>query len=289
MKKIFFVSTVFSFISICIVPNSHAVDVCFANLADSAWQNGEPESVKKALNFDLVGTIKKPINPQPIHRYFLYGEHTFTVTYNYVGKYCANRSINVLTTINSQTETSKYETIADYINRNSPNFLFSENSLRYYSDLKNDFSKKTFTVQNRQLAPNQLGSPEYIQSLLRSTAENFSGQILHPAYAFINFPSRCAFWRTSSKEILYAISAGSYYAERDAIINFTTEGECMAELRFTDYTDGLLPAGIKEKIADLRYLVIKSKTTKTVTCTNGKLTKTVTGTNPKCPTGYKQK
>lgn len=265
----------------------NASEKCLANFADSEWVNGTPPGVKNLLGFDLVETIKKPITPQPIHRFFLYGEHVSTTTYSYAGKNCLSREVKISTPINSQIINYQYETITEYLNKQSSNFLVYENSVKYYSEIKNYISTKNFVVQKLQLLPNEPGSPRAIQEVFQSKAENYAGGLIYPSYAFIYFPNKCGYWTTHSGEKLYAISAGSYYAE-SGIIKFKSEGTCIGELRLSNYTDGLLPAGVNEKIADIKYLVSSTQTPTAITCKKGKMTKKVKGVNPKCPSGYKK-
>ena len=266
----------------------NASEKCLANFADSEWANGTPSGVKSLLGFDLVETINKPITRQPIHRYFLYGDHTITTTYSYVGKNCISRDVKVSTVINKQTLNYKFETVNEYINNQSRNFLWTENSIKYYADLKKDFSAKSFAVRSKQLLPNDQGSPSNIKELLLSKAEQYSGNLIYPAYAIIYFPTKCAHWLDSNNEKLYAINAGSAYAQSSAVITFQSEGECIGELKLSTYTDGLIPSGVNEKIADIKYVVASAPSTRTITCKKGKTTKKVKGTNPKCPTGYKK-
>lgn len=265
----------------------NASEKCLANFDDSEWTNGTPIAVKNLLGFDLVETIKKPITPQPIHRYYLYGEHISTITYNYVGKNCLSREIRISTTINSETINYQYETLSDFLSKQSTNFLINENSVKYYAEIKNYISTKNFDVQKMQLLPNEPGSPRALQEVFQNKAEIYAGGLINPSYAFIYFPNKCGYWITHNGEKLYAISAGSYFAQ-SGIIKFNSAGICIGELRLSNYTDGYLPAGVNEKIADIKYVVSRTKSPTTITCKKGKITKKVSGTNPKCENGYKK-
>jgi hypothetical protein len=267
----------------------NAAEKCLANFADSEWATGTPAAVKSLLGFDLVETIKKPQTPQTIHRYFLYGEHTVETVYSYQGKNCLNRDIKITTLINAQTRSYEYETLSEYLKAlKSPNFLWSQNTTDYYTNLRDYYSQKIFIVNSKQLLSGNEGHPKGIQELLRKNAELYSSGMFVPAYAFLYFPTRCAHWINSNGEKLYAVSAGHAYAEYDSKITFNSNGECTGELRLSGFTDGLIASGVKEKIADIKYVVKNAQSTLTITCKKGKAIRTVKGTNPKCPAGYKK-
>lgn len=266
-----------------------AAEKCLANFTDSEWANGTPAAVKSLLGFDLVETIKKPQTPQTIHRFFLYGEHTVETVYSYQGKNCLNRDIKISSLIDAQTRYYEYETFSEYLNAlKSPNFLWSQNTIDYYANLRDYFSQKKFIVNSKQLLQGNEGHPKGIQELLRNKADLYSSSMFVPAYAFLYFPTRCAHWTNSNGEKLYAVSAGHAYAEYDSKIIFKSNGDCIGELRLSGFTDGLNASGVKEKIADIKYVVTNAQSTLTIICKKGKATKTVKGTSPKCPAGYKK-
>jgi hypothetical protein len=266
----------------------NASEKCLANFADSEWSNGTPVAVKSLLGFDLVETIKKPETPQTIHRYFLYGEHTVDTVYSYQGKNCSNREIKISSVINAQTRNYQFETFDEYINGlKSPNFLWNQNTTNYYTNLRDYFSQKKFIINSKQLLSGNEGHPKGIQELLRNKADLYSPMFV-PTYAFLYFPTRCAHWVNSNGEKLYAVSAGHTYAEYDSKIMFKSNGECIGELRLSGFTDGLIASGIKEKIADIKYVVNSAPSITIIACKKGKTIKKVKGFNPKCPTGYKK-
>lgn len=267
----------------------NAAEKCLANFADSEWSNGTPATVKSLLGFDLVETIKKPEFPQEIHPFYLYGEHTVKTVYSYKGKNCLAREITVSNLISAQTINDKFATFDEYFaSLKSPNFLWTQNTIDFYSNLKEYFSQKKFFVNGKQLLSGNEGHPKGIQELLRNKADFYSSQMFVPAGAFIYFPTRCAHWRNTNGEKLYAVSAGHAYAEYDSKIIFESNGECIGELKLSGFTDGLLPLGVKEKISDIKYVVTSASPTTTITCKKAKIIKKVKGVNPKCPTGYKK-
>ena len=119
-------------------------------------------------------------------------------------------------------------------------------------------------------------------------AENtkFQGGAVWPNWAFISFPSKCAYWYKSdengenTKEKIFAGSVGRYTSS--GFLYFASNGECIAELRKGGNSN------VAEKIADIKY-VVKVNGTTTLTCIKGKLIKKVTAINPKCPAGYGRK
>jgi hypothetical protein len=269
--------------------NAIALEKCLANFADSEWANGTPSGVRSLLGFDLVETIKRPQSPQAIHRFYLYGEHTVETVYTYKGKNCLSREITVSNLISAQTINYEFATFDEYFTSlKSPNFLWTQNTIDFYSNLKEYFSKKKFVVNGKQLLSGNDGHPKAIQELLRNKADLYSSQMFVPAGAFIYFPTRCAHWINTNGEKLYAVSAGHAYAEYDSKIIFESNGECIGELKLSGFTDGLLPSGVKEKISDIKYVVTSTSPTTTITCKKGKTSKKVKGVNPKCPTGYKK-
>ena len=268
---------------------ANANEKCLASFADSEWSNGTPPGVIRLLGFDLVETIKRPQLPQDIHPFYLYGEHTAKTVYTYKGKNCLVREITVSNLISAQTIKYKFATFDEYFaSLKSPNFLWTQNTIDFYANLKEYFSQKKFVVNGKQLLSRNEGHPKAIQELLRNKADFYQSQMFVPAGAFIYFPTRCAHWRSTNGEKLYAVSAGHAYAEYESKIIFESNGECIGELKLSGFSDGLLPSGVKEKISDIKYVVTSASSTNTITCKKGKLTKNVKGANAKCPKGFRK-
>ena len=87
---------------------ARAQDICFANLPASAWQNGEPSEVKAQLNFDLIGKTYSlyPENYVPTQLDVLSegsGQVTNIIRYEYQGRNCQSRIIEIKKTLNSPT------------------------------------------------------------------------------------------------------------------------------------------------------------------------------------------
>ena len=96
---------------------ARAQDICFANLPASAWQNGEPSDVKAQLNFDLIGKTYSlyPENYVPTQLDVLSegsGQVTNIIRYEYQGRNCQSRIIEIKKTLNSPTV--NYSSRADW-------------------------------------------------------------------------------------------------------------------------------------------------------------------------------
>lgn len=270
---------------------ANASEKCLASFADSEWANGTPSGVKSLLGFDLVEKISK--TPEwgfsNINSFYIFGEHTEIIKYNYVGKNCTSRDIAVSRLINEQSVNFGFKTISDLINKTAPNFLSQENSTKYYSIIRDYFLSKTFNLKTKQILPQEenLGSTRGIQRYLINESGKLQNNVVWPQYAFIYFPSKCAYWSkydddgNETREKIY--SGGVGRAPAGGIIKFESTGDCIAELR-----QGGGSFSVAEKIADIKYVVANASSITTVTCKKGKTTKKVKGTNPKCPTGYKQ-
>lgn len=271
----------------------NASEKCLASFADSEWANGTPTGVKSLLGFDLVEKITK--TPESslnflIQSFYLYGEHTEIIKYNYVGKNCSTRDVIVSKLVNEQSLKFGYQTIDEFITKRASNFLTQENSTKYFSNIKAYFANKTFDLKTRQILPQEenLGSTRGIQRYLISENNKFQNNLVWPQYAFIYFPNKCAYWNTydengnETREKIYSGGVGGYHPA-GGIIKFESTGNCVAELR---QAGGVY--SVAEKIVDVKYVVANASSITTVTCKKGKTTKKVKGTNPKCPTGYKQ-
>ncbi len=270
----------------------NASEKCLANFADNEWNNGTPAAVRSLLGFDLVEKITK--TPESslnflIQSFYLFGEHNEITKYNYVGKNCVVRDVIVSKVVNEQSLKFGYQTIDELINKTAPNFLSQENSKKYYLNIKDYFSNKSFNLKNKQILPQEenLGSTRGIQRLLINEVGKFQNNVVWPQSAFVYFPNKCAYWNkyddngNETREKIYSGGVGRTPA--GGIIKFESTGDCVAELR---HGGGLL--SVAEKIADIKYVVSSAQSTTTITCKKGKSTKKVTGTNPKCPKGYKK-
>lgn len=291
MKKI---SVILSLIVSLLVPTAlpvNASEKCLINFVDGEWANGTPASVKSLLGFDLVETVTKtPLLPfSNVNSFYIYGEHTEIVKYNYVGKNCSAREVIVSKIVNEQSLKFGYQTIDEFINKTAPNFLSQENSRKYYLNIKDYFSNKSFNLKNKQILPQEenLGSTRGIQRLLINEVGKFQNDVVWPQYAFVYFPNKCAYWNkyddngNETREKIYSGGVGRTPA--GGIIKFESTGDCIAELR---QGGGLF--SVAEKIADIKYVVSSAPSISTITCKKAKTTKKVSGTNPKCPKGYKK-
>jgi len=268
----------------------NAAEKCFANFADSEWANGTPSSVKSLLGFDLVEKITKTPDSNlsfVINSFYLFGEHSEIIKYNYLGKNCTNREIIVSKSVNEQSLKYGYQTLSEFISKSATDFLIQENATKYYSNIKEYFSNKTFNVKSRQILPQDeaSGSTRGIQRVLINESSKLQVSFGFFSNAFIYFPTKCAYWNTydengsETKEKIFAVIVGK---GSGGTIKFESTSNCIAELRLGS---GL---SVAEKIADIKYVVSSTPSTTTITCKKGKTTKKVKGTNPKCPAGYKK-
>ena len=88
MKKI--LSVVFCILSSSIfyATNANAQQMCFFEVPDSAWNNGEPTQVTSKLNFNLVGKRTSNVPLLAISN-LTYEGITFITTYEYSGTECS--------------------------------------------------------------------------------------------------------------------------------------------------------------------------------------------------------
>ena len=277
------------------IPNpavSTAAEKCLSNFSDSEWADGTPAEVKSLLGFDLVEKITKtPISNARIHPYFSFGEHTATITYNYVGKNCLSRDVKISKEINAASVIFEFETHNDYINKYSADFVQQENSTKYYSSLKDYFASKVFTLQTKKLARNGIENALGLFRVLRATQKDL--RLVPPSNTFVYFPTKCAYQRIRdsdgilTKEKMYAFFVGGQSPPNQVIVNFENEGECIGVLMEGGVDPANRPA-VAEKIADIKYVVNSKPSKASITCTKGKLVKKIIGKKPKCPKGYKK-
>ena len=254
-----------------------ASEKCLANFADSEWSYGTPSGVKSLLGFDLVEKTTK--TPQyldslqtsfaPVSSYFIFGEYTESLTYNYIGKNCTSRDIVVTKLINEQSVGSKYKTISERIDTEAGNFLIKQNSIKFYEEIKKYSSALSIS---RFIDQEELKYDRKVVSLGRSSDW------------FIYFPSKCGFFMqqaTPGQTSPFPFAAPLIWAEYRAI-EFRSNGTCLAELRIGGQSS------VSEKIADIKYVVTSASSITIITCKKGNATKKIKGTNPRCPAGYKK-
>lgn len=294
MKRIIVVLSLLTGLLVSIAPPTSATEKCLATFADSEWANGTPAGVKNLLGFDLVERITRtPAFDGRIHPYFSLGEHTATITYNYVGKNCLSRDVRISKEITATSVVFEFKTFNDYIDKYSANFVEKENSSKYYASVKDYFTSKLFTTKSKQLMPGEIGGTLGLFLQLRSMQKDL--RLVPIRNAFVYFPTKCAYQIVNdsngnpTKDRSYAFFVGGQSIGSQVIMNFQNTGECVGVFMEGGYDPANRPAGVAEKIADLKYLVTLKPSIKSIICTKGKLTKKVTSVNPKCPTGFKQK
>ena len=271
----------------------NASEKCLANFADSEWINGTPAGVKSLLGFELVEKITEmPIYDGRYHPYFQFGQHISTITYNYVGTNCLSRDVKISQSIDAQSVNYEFQTLNDYINRFSSDFVQQQNFTKFYSDVKDYFSTKTISLETKQLMPGTLGGSMGTYQLLRSMTKDL--RIVPLRYAFVYFPTKCAYQTLNdvngnpTREKRFSFFVGGQTPPPQVIMNFEVEGECLGVLMEAGSYRGNRPAGIAEKIADIKYVVNLKSSTDSIICKKGSTSRTIKGKNPKCPTGYKK-
>jgi hypothetical protein len=276
-----------------IAPPASAAENCLANFADIEWSNGTPSGVKSLLGFDLVEKITKTpsyiesiqTSFAPINNYFLFGEFTEYLTYNYVGKNCTSRDVVVSRFINENSINYKYASLSDRIDAEASNFQVKQNSIKFYDELKKYLTKQTFEVNNKE---SENSSALLISRFIDQEESKYDRKVVSLGSAsdwFIYFPSKCGSFmqRVTPGQISpFPVAAPLNWAAYTPI-EFKSNGNCLAELRIGGQYS------VAEKISDVKYFVKASSPTKVITCTKGKLTKKVTAVKPKCPAGYKVK
>ena len=268
----------------------NAVEKCLANFADSEWAIGTPTGVQSLLGFDLVEKITKtPDNylSNAINSFYLFGEHTEIVKYNYLGKNCTNREIIVSKPVNEQSVKYGYQTLSEFINKSATDFLMQENATKFYLNIKEYFSNKTFIVKTKQILQQDeaSGGTRGIQRVLINESSKLQVSYGFFSNTFIYFPTKCAYWNTdddNGNETREKIFARFAFKDSGGALKFESTSNCIAELRLGSQLS------VAEKIADIKYVVTSTPSTTTITCKKSKTTKKVTGTNPKCPAGYKK-
>lgn len=118
------------------IPSSQAIDQCFSNLPDSAWQSGEPLEVKNQLNYDLIGNQNSTYSEGQVFNAFDWfnsneGALINLITYEYIGKNCSKRTIQLQKTIEVAKPSfiSKEDIIAK-VKSNSTNFVEENESMK---------------------------------------------------------------------------------------------------------------------------------------------------------------
>jgi len=158
-----------------VVPaQAKAVSPCFSDTPDSAWANGEPESVKIALGYDLIGKITS--SEEELARYFdpslfegavtsefvlkrltsIYGSYIPYTHYLYEGKDCSNREIYVYSSVSTPTTSElPLSQLINKIKADSPNYQESEKSLLLIQKLQKSLKNYSLTIPiTKDLFPN---------------------------------------------------------------------------------------------------------------------------------------
>jgi hypothetical protein len=275
-----------------IAPSASAAEKCLANFADSEWSTGTPSGAKNLLGFDLVEKITKTpgyieliqTSFAPINNYFLFGEFTESLTYNYVGKNCTSRDVVISRVMNENSINYKYASLSERIDAEASNFQVKQNSIKFYDELKKYLTNQTFKVNNKK---SENSSALLISRFIDQEEAKYDRKVVSLGSAsdwFIYFPSKCGSFMesvTPGRISPFPLAAPLNWAAYRPI-EFKSNGNCLAELRIGGQYS------VAEKISDLNYFVNDSGPTTVITCKKGKATKKVKGINPKCPTGYRK-
>lgn len=282
MKKSFNIITstlIFFIASLIGAPFSQAVDQCFSNLPDSAWQNGEPQEVKNQLNYDLVGNQYRTYSDGQVFSPYDWfnskdGILVNSIKYEYLGKNCLKRTILIQKNIEVPKPTFiTKEDIILSVKSKSSNFVEESESLQKIDKSIAVFQKNN-TVQmksaritmNSYLIRNNLPETFMEEAYGIVSLKGVGGAIIGNVYS-----NNCKFDTRSN-----ASNAAFLHSAFLSIV-FEKSNSCGTRWYLLDQNNRVFPLG--------ELMFTKEET---IQCSKGKLTKTVTGTNPQCPKWYKK-
>lgn len=263
---------------------TYAVDPCFSNLPDTAWQNGEPLEVKNQLGYDLTGTFKEQRFYNDLFRNWLEsdsGQLTKIKEYVYQGKNCVKRTILIknITVVPSPNIVSQDQGL-EIIKRLQKNFLEEEKAVQEYSQIINILKSKPSYYRGAVLKEGRYISGQLFRldrSFFGSSASERLGalvaQLRGPECSFvIPFPGLSSKYLFPTYGKLQSIN---YNQAKSCVLNWYLIPDSLT-------SDYLIPLG--ESIVTREQTPPQQTTIK---CTKGTTTKIVSGNPPKCPKGYK--
>jgi len=289
-----------------------AQQMCFFEIPDSAWSNGEPSQVTSKLNFNLVG--KKTSNvPLLALSNLTYEGITFLTTYEYSGTECSTRLIKV--TGNTNGLEVIYKSVEDWktgIRKSAKNFEAEKLNIETVDKVVTKINNSVVKLQvngkvgnyqtDRTAVLSEMPDIKLLTSSLRELAFISDQPYLAQTnnyLTYLNSKGDCVFYPTDPssydgmRDGVKAVGIGGRFASS---IKFGTLNDCTVRvLLASPSTSGggldSMKTGLTGfiQLADVVFRPQLSTPSKvTINCVKGKLTKKVTAVNPKCPSGYKK-
>ena len=312
MKKI--LSVVFCILSSSIfyATNANAQQMCFFEVPDSAWNNGEPTQVTSKLNFNLVG--KRTANvPLLAISNLTYEGITFITTYEYSGTECSTRLIKVVGNTNGIEVI--YKSIEDWktnIKKSAKNFEAEKMNIdtvdKVVAKINNSVVTLKVTGKNgnyqtdRTAVLSEMTDIKSLTSTLQQLAYIYDSSSSNQVNNYLTL------FQAKGDCVFYPTSASNYDGLRDGIKTVWIGGRFASSIEFETLSDCNIKillaspstsgAGLDSsrtgltgfiQLADVVFRPQLSTPSKVIiNCIKGTLTKKVTAVNPKCPTGYKK-
>ena len=289
-----------------------AQQMCFFEIPDSAWSNGEPSQVTSKLNFNLVG--KKTSNvPLLALSNLTYEGITFLTTYEYSGTECSTRLIKV--TGNTNGLEVVYKSVEDWktgIRKSAKNFEAEKLNIETVDKVVTKINNSVVKLQvNGKVGNYQTDRTAVLSEmpdikLLTSSLRELAFISDQPYFAqnnnyltYLNSKGDCIFYPTDPssyngmRDGVKAVGIGGRFASS---IKFGTLNDCTVRVLLASPStwgggSDSMKTGLTGfiQLADVVFRPQLSTPSKvTINCVKGKLTKKVTAVNPKCPSGYKK-
>lgn len=311
MKKI--LSVVFYILSSSIFysTNANAQQMCFFEVPDSAWNNGEPAQVASKLNFNLVGKRTSNVPLLAISNLTYEGISFFT-TYEYSGTECSTRLIKVVGNTNGIEVI--YKSLEDWktnIRKSAKNFEAEKMNIDLVDKIVTKINNSVVTLKvngkngnyqtDRTAVLSEMTDIKSLTSALQQLAF-INDQIYGQSNNYLTI------LQSKGDCVFYPTTASNFDGLRDGIKTVGISGRFASNLKFETLKDcnikillaspstwggGLdtMKTGLTGfiQLADVVFRPQLSTPSKaTINCIKGKSTKKVTAVNPKCPAGYKK-
>jgi hypothetical protein len=312
MKKFILIFTILLSSFFVYPTQASAQQMCFFEIPDSAWSNGEPFQVTSKLNFNLVG--KKTSNvPLLSISNLTYEGITFLTAYEYSGTECSTRLIKVAG--NSNGIEVIYKSVEDWktgIRKSAKNFEAEKLNIDTVDKVLTKINNSVVTFKvNGKIGGYQTDRTAVLSEMtdvksLTSTLQQLGYVNDQPYFGQSN--NYLTILQSKGDCIFYPTTASSYDGLRDGVKTVGISGRFASSLKFETLKDcsvkillaspstwggGLdtMKTGLTGfiQLADVVFRPQLSAPSKvTINCIKGKLTKKVTTVNPKCPAGYKK-
>lgn len=272
---------------------ANGADLCFSSIPDSAWVNGEPEEVKKSLNFDLVGNSKMLMQvsePPSFLNVLAQGSSNLKVQteYEYKGKNCQTRIIKVSKNIDGPAlefaDRAKFES---EVNRRSSNFIEAQETIKKVDGLINTLnSSGVYQINYDDILNTRSIYQRFYGSGFRTTRSQ--------SIVLNSTLGECFFESNPTSSRLFAVADGGKSGSPSSQIRFTGKN-CNLEVYFYFPNYFNSSTSKTEPNSELlfklgRFSIERKPEETTIYCFNkSKKTIQLTGTNPKCPKGFKIK